>query len=267
MEALKRFEWLRDPTGYRLAWIPVGRKVAYWAQASDHWGEKQIADRSTKMQIVTTQYYGEKRRASPGLYIAGHRCDLNARKKATESVSRWERIRPFETDELISLNLLQTESGPKGWLDFTNRYGLVGHRAPLDSWHLFGRDKRQFLYEVENEGEWHHLKRILFKIYNYHPAITKRDTKFLSKFIQWDSDNSVREDGGIFLGKNKIRMPVAMRGGTDYNSHYFEKLKHGDVVIPAAFALRDSVNRYLERALSVEIDFDLPNVNFSSNLR
>src|SRR5205807_2181167 len=106
--------------------------------------------------INTTEYYGEKRRAKSGLYIAGYRHDLNA-KKSSAGDPRWEVIRPFESDELVSRNLLRLDSSPKGWLQFTKKYGMIGHRHPLDHWHLVGRDRRRFIYNVEHEGEWHHL--------------------------------------------------------------------------------------------------------------
>jgi hypothetical protein len=44
-------------------------------------------------------------------------------------------------------------------------------------------------------------------------------------------------------------------------------MKKPDVLTPAAFTLRDDVNSYLEKALSIEIHFDLPAFNFSSIMR
>jgi len=258
MESLKRFEWFRDPAGYRLAWFPSGRSKAYWSHPSDHWSGPQSADRSIKLDIDT-----KPEKARQGLYIAGYRYDVNARKGSSDGMASREIIRPFANDELVSRNLLETEDSPRGWLDFTNKYGLIGRTRSVNSSHLTGRDKRWFIYEVEHEGQWHHLRRTLFKIYNYYPAIQKRDKKYLAKFIQWDSAGVVREDEGIWIGRAKIRMAIAIKGLS--RSHYFEHMKKPDVLTPAAFALR-FVNRYLRDGVSVEVDFDTSNFNFSSKL-
>jgi hypothetical protein len=145
---------------------------------------------------------------------------------------------------------------------------MTGHQPALDEWHLTGRgvgkDKRRFICGIEHEGEWHYLRKILRRIYRYFPAIKKRDSKFLSKFITWDSDDVVREEWGPILGKTNLRMAIAMRGKHDFNSHYFEHMKRPDVFVPAAFVIRDEVNRYMEKALSLQTSFDVKTLEFSS---
>jgi len=216
MEALKHFEWMRDPQGFRLAWIPIGRTKAQWVEPGKKWSEKYDANGAENLHIRTTEYRRESCRAHPGLYIAGYRHDVNVRKSSPHAKPQGEIVRPFETDELVSLNLLRLENSPRGWLQFANRYGLLGHPPPLERWHLTGRDQRLFTYEVEHEAEWHRLRKVLRSIFVYYPAIKKRDSKRVTS---------------------------------------------------AAFALRDGVNRYLRNALSIEIDFDMPDLNFNSSIR
>src|ERR1043166_7434547 len=98
-------------------------------------------------------------------------------------------IRPFEGDELVSLNLLRAEDSPAGWLKFTNKYGMLKPLRELDHWYLLGRDKRLFMYQLEAEGEWHHLRKTLFKIYSFYPAIQRRDSRWLAHFIKWQDDD------------------------------------------------------------------------------
>jgi hypothetical protein len=116
-------------------------------------------------------------------------------------------------------------------------------------------------------SEWHHLRNVLRRIYRYSPAIKKRDSKSLSKFITWDSDDIVREERGPILGKTNLRMAIAMRGKHGFNSHYFEHMKRPDLFVPAAFALRDQINKYMEKALSLQTSFDAKTLEFSSSLR
>jgi hypothetical protein len=119
-----------------------------------------------------------------------------------------------------------------------------------------------------HEGEWHHLKNVLSKIYDDYPAIKRRDSTYLSKVIKWDSDNVVREDRGLKVGRTKILPAIAMRGEeSSYNAHYFQYMKRPDVFAPAAFSLRDRVNSYLEKSLSLEISFDPKSLEFASSIR
>jgi hypothetical protein len=270
MESLKSFEWYRNVGGYRLAWRPQRGKSAFWInEPSDGWSGGHEIDRSAMLEISTGQGRGEKRIAARGMYVA-HTVQILNRGKPDE-LSSFEIVRPFESNELVSLNLLQTGGSPQGWLSFANRYGMIGRQSALDRWHLTGRgagkDKRWFICEVEHEGEWHHLRNVLRRIYRYFPAIKKRDSKFLSKFITWDSDDVVREEQGPILGRANIRMAIAMRGKHGFKSHYFEHMKRPDLFVPAAFVLRDEINGYTEKALSLQTSFDLKTLEFSSSLR
>lgn len=256
MENLKAFEWYRNTSGYRLAWMPRRGKKAFWiTQPADVWGdEKQVIERNSELHISTTEYQGEKRIANSGIYIADLRQTVHPGK--TDEIPLFEAVHPFQSDDLVSLNLLRTAHSPQGWLDFTNKYGMIGHRPILDRWHM-GEKKGQWrIYEVEHEGEWHHLTGVLSRIYQDYQAIKKRDSVYLSKIIKWDSDNVVREDRGLTIAGEKIRPSIAMRGRYRNNPHYFEHMKRPDVFVPAAFSIRDHVNRYLEKSLSLEISFD-----------
>jgi hypothetical protein len=265
MESLKSFEWYRDLAGYRLALLPKRGNKAFWIENSDGgWSTELDVDRSVKLDISATQYHGEKRIPKKGIYIAGHRQILNTGKP--DESPRFEAVYPFKTDELVSLNLLQKARGPKGWLDFTNKFGMIGHEPALHQWHMSGRDKRWFVCSVEHEGEWHHLTNVLSKIYQDYPAIKKRDSKHLFKIIDWESDDIVRQDRGRMIGGAKIQPAIAMRGKYSVNAHYFEHMKRPDVFVPAAFALRDAVNRYMEKSLSLEISFDSKTLDFTSSL-
>jgi hypothetical protein len=266
MESLKRFEWYRDAAGYRLAWLPPNSKKALWIEHPNMgWPENRNIDRSMRLDIFTSESRGEKRIAKSGTYIAGFRQTLHVRKP--DETAYVEKVRPFETDELVSLNLLKTAHTPKGWLDFTNKYGMIGRQPILDHWHLSGKDKHWFIYQVEHEAEWRHLTNVLSRIYNDYPAIEKRDSKHLSKIIRWDSNDEVREDRGIKIGRAKIRLPIAMRGKHPHNADYLEHMKRPDVLTLAAFALRDYVNRYLEKSISLEVSFDYKSLKFRSSFR
>src|SRR5262249_19437945 len=122
-------------------------------------------------------------------------------------------------------------------------------------------------YEVEHEGEWHHLTKVLSRIYYDYVAIKGRDSVYLSKVMKWESDNVVREDRGLRILEAKIRPSIAMRGRYQHNAHYFEHMKRPDVFTPAAFSLRDTVNSYLEKSLSLEVSFDRKSLEFTSSLR
>jgi hypothetical protein len=240
MESLVTFEWMRDPTGYRMARLPQRQKNAFWVTAVNEWSEHGTTDRSTKLEIRSWQRRSEK--AKPGLYVAGFRHDINIKNAKIPS----EPIKPFSGEELVSRNLLESDSSPDSWLEFTNKYGPLSSHDDEDACYVAGRDKRWFMYEsAAHEGEWHHLRRTLFKIYNYYPAIKAQDTKYLSQFIHWESDDVVREDEGLYLGRHKLRWPIAMRGRTEVDSHLFNHFKRPDVIGPAAFALSKFVNRYL----------------------
>jgi hypothetical protein len=265
MQSLRSFEWYRDSAGYRLAWLPSRGKKAFWIDTPNRsWSGEHIVNRSTALNISTTEYQGEKRVANSGMYIGGHRQTFIGKRNETSPV---EIIRPFEKNEVVSLNILETDSTPNGWLDFTNRYGMLGHRPLLNRWHMSGKDTQLFICEVEHEGEWHHLRNVLFRIYYYYDAKKSRDSSFLSKFIKWESDNVVREDRGIKILGKKILPSIAMKGKYAHNSHYFEHMKRPDVLTPAAFALRDDVNSYLEKSLSLEVSFDPKTFEFTSSLR
>jgi hypothetical protein len=262
MESLKKFRWYRDKAGYRLALLPERGKKALWAKSpSNDWLKGQELDRSVKLDIATSQYQGEKRIAKKGFYVAGHRQILNVRKP--DENPQLEVIYPFATDELVSRNLLQVHD-PEGWLDFTNKFGMIGRRPSVDQWHMSGKDDRWFICEVEHEGEWHHLRSVLSKIYQDYPAIKKRDSKYLSTVIEWESDDVVRENRGLRIGRTKLRRAIAIRGKHSHNASYFEHMKRPDVFVPAAFALRDAINRYLEGSLSLEVSFNPGTLEFIS---
>jgi hypothetical protein len=266
MQSLKNFEWYRDAAGYRLAWLPQRGKKAHWINRPDRaWSEDQEIDRSVKLDISTTQYHGEKRVAKAGIYIAGHRQTLNARKPDETAVL--EVVRPFATNELVSRNFLQMAHTPKGWLHFTNRYGMIGHHPLLDHWYMSGKDDRWFIYQVEHEGELHHLTNVLSRIYEYYPAIKQRDSSYLSNVIKWESDDVVREDRGVRIQRTRIQPSIAMRGKYSQNADYFEYMRRPDVFTPAALVLKDHINRYFEKSLSLEVSFDPKSLEFTSSLR
>ncbi len=266
MESLKSFEWFRDLGGYRLAWMPKRDGKAHWIRRpGDGWSEKYDVEQTSPLQISTTQYAGEKRVANVGVYIAGQRQWFG--KKTADDLWEGEIVRPFETDEVVSLNLLRAGSTLKGWLDFTNKYGLLGHRPILDRWHLSGREKRTFIAEVEHESEWHHLRNVLFRIYEYYPAIQNRDSAFLNNFITWESNDIVREDRGLEIDGIKIVPAIAMREEYGKNAQYFDFMNQSDVFVPAAIAIKDCVNSYLEKSLSLEISFDPKTLQFTSALQ
>jgi hypothetical protein len=260
---LKDFEWFRNPAGYQLAWLARRGKAAYWIQETEKgWSEEQDVDRAVKLHISTTEYQGEKRVAASGIYIASRLRTVNTREVFPSEV-----IRPFAANEVVFLNLLRTARTPKGWLDFTNKYGMIGHSPILHRWHMSAREKKWFIYDVEHEGEWHGLVNVLSQIYYDYAAIKKRDSKYLSKIIKWFSNNQVHEYRGIEVGGHKIQPSIAMRGKYQHNAHYFDHMKRPDVFVPAAFSLRDSVNRYLEKSLSLELSFDPASLEFTSSLR
>jgi hypothetical protein len=144
---------------------------------------------------------------------------------------------------------------------------MIGHRSVRDHWNLFEKKNGCLFYELEHEGEWHRLTKVLSKIYNDYPAIRKKNTSYLSSVIKWESDNVVREDRGLKIGRAKISPAIAMRGKYSRNAHYFEYMKRPDVLTPAAFVIRDDVNRYLEKSLSLELSFDPKTFEFTSSLR
>lgn len=259
MDSLKTFSWYRDVAGYRLALLPERGVKAFWAECSTNsWSTKQKLDRSIELDVLTSQSLREKRVAKKGFYIAGHRQTLNVRKP--DEYPNFEVVYPFATNELVSLNLLQSAQGPEGWLDFTNKFGMIGRARSTDRWSMSGKEKRRFICDVEHEGEWHHLTRVLSQIYRNFPAIQKRNVDYLSKKIEWESDDLVRQNAGF------TRIAIAMRGKHFVNAHYFEHMRRPDVVVPAAFALRDAINRYLERSLSLNVDFDPKTLKFTSSL-
>lgn len=261
MESLTSFEWLRDPVGCRLAWLAPRKKNAHWVTALDDWSSPRAIDRSIKIEIAPWQ---NRERARPGFYIVGFRYDPYVKNSTIPS----ERIRPFAGEELISRNLLEADAGPSGWLEFTNKYGPLSSRDDRDACYAAGRDKRQFMYQLASHaGEWHHLRRTLFKIYNYYPAIRARDSKYLSQFVYWESDDVVREDEGIYLGKHKVRLPIAMRGRSEMDSDLFDHFSKPDVIGPAAYALSKSVNSYLKKAVSIELSVDAATWKFAPTLK
>jgi hypothetical protein len=62
-------------------------------------------------------------------------------------------------------------------------------------------------------------------------------------------------------------MAIAMRGKYDSNAHYFKYMKRPDLFTPAAFVLRDDINRYLEKSISLQASFDPKTLEFSSSLQ
>jgi hypothetical protein len=262
MESLGAFEWLRDPTGYRLVWLQQHSKNGYWATTADKWSGPHPIDSLLKLEIRSWQTRGE--RAKSGLYLAGFRHDLNVKNAKIAS----EAIKPFASEELVSRNLLESDSGPGRWIEFTNKYGLLSSGDSPEACYVVGRDKRWFMYQsASHESEWHHLRRTLFKIYNYYPAIKAKNSRYLSQFIHWESDDVVREDEGIHLGKHRIRWPIAMRGKSEVDSHLFSHFKRPDVIGPAAFALSKFVNRYLKQSVSIELSVDTSNFEFAPTLK
>jgi hypothetical protein len=131
---------------------------------------------------------------------------------------------------------------------------------------MSGKDERWFICDVEHEGEWHHLRNVLSKIYQDYPAIKKRDSKYLSTVIEWESDDVVRENRGPTIGRTKLQPAIAMRGKYSHNVSYFEHMKKPDVFVPTAFALRDVINRYMEGSLSLKVSFDPRTLEFMSSL-
>jgi hypothetical protein len=252
MESIKQFEWYKDSERFRLAWVPPRGKDAYWVKSSNRWGDKQDVDRSIKLEVHQPGEPGTKPRS--GLYITGFRGE--PRKHDAVHI---DTVRPFSGDEVVSMNILRTENKPNEWLKFVNKYGMIRPIRRLESTHIFGREKRLFYYEAEHEGEWHYLRRVLGKIYGYSEALKKRDTKFLKNFIQWDSRGTVREDEGVSIGGHKIRLPI--------HSTYSEHFKKPDVFVPAASALRNTINRYFAQAISYEVDFDVESFEFSPTIR
>ncbi|HEX9211057.1 MAG TPA: hypothetical protein VF901_11140 [Bradyrhizobium sp.] len=212
------------------------------------------------MSIATTLYRGEKRPARPGLYIAAHRMHPNSDDSPSHVA-----IRPFEGDELVSLNLLNSAGSPKAWIEFSNRFGML--RTEKERWHLTGRDRRLFLYSVEAEGEFHHLCNVLWRIYNYYPAMRTGDADLLGRFIEWDSDDVVREKWGPVLGGIQTRPAIAMKGFTVEEDIAISRMNKSDLIAPAAFSIQDHVNRYLKDALSLEVTFDQQELKFTPSLR
>jgi len=137
----------------------------------------------------------------------------------------------------------------------------------LDRWHLCGKEKRTFIAEIEHEGEWHHLRNVLFRIYTYYPAIRDKDSEFLSNYITWSSEDAVREDTGASILGTRITPAIAMRGKYQMNAHYFESMSRPDVFVPAAIVISDHVNRYLKKSLSLEISLDPKSLRFKSSFR
>src|SRR5690349_4756848 len=128
MESLKNFRWRREVNEPRLAYLAQRGKNAFWVKdAGLQWDRGHTLDKATKLIIATSQYYGEKRIPKSGLYISGSRQTFH-RNRADE-MSPSEIIRPFVSNELISKNALQMSGSPQGWLEFTKKYGLIGHTS------------------------------------------------------------------------------------------------------------------------------------------
>jgi hypothetical protein len=84
---------------------------AFWVdEPSDDWLGRHEIDRSAKLEILTGQSRGEKRVAARGIYVA-HTVQILNRGKPDE-LSSFEAVRPFESNELVSLNLLRTGDTP-----------------------------------------------------------------------------------------------------------------------------------------------------------
>src|SRR5690242_8574340 len=99
MESLKSFESLRNVTGYRLAWMPQRGEQAFWVvEAGERWSGQHVVDRSMKLKISATQYHGEKRVASQGMYVAHTIQILN--RGGADDVPEYEVVRPFASNEL-----------------------------------------------------------------------------------------------------------------------------------------------------------------------
>jgi hypothetical protein len=263
MESLRNFEWHRDVAGYRLVWLPPKGKKAFWIDrpSSVIWPKVHEIDRATELDVFPGETKGEKDILKRGAYIAGFRQTIHRRK--SDETAHVEIVRPFETNELISLNLLKTAHTPQGWLDFTNKYGMIGRESIHEHWFLGGKDKYSFIYQVEHQGEWHRLTRVLSRIYNDYTAISKKDAVYLSRIIKWESDCEVREDRGIEIQGIKIRLPIAMRG---CNENYLKHMNRPDVFVPAALSLRDYVNEYLEKSISLKLSFDTESLRFQASI-
>jgi hypothetical protein len=263
MESLKQFEWHRDPNGYRLVYVAPGSRRTYFVKANDDWNAKpeRAEARVRELSIRTTEYRGEKRPPKAGLYIAGYRAYLNVKNSNPSYVT----VRPFENDDLVSLNLLKTADSPRAWIDFSNKFGLLG--TGKERWLLSGRDPKLFIYSVEAEGQFHHLLNVLLRIYRYFPAIQSNNTDHLGRFIEWESDDVVRETWGPNIGGVQTKPAIAMRGFSAREGEALNEMKRPDLVAPAAFSIEDYVNRYLKGALSLEIEFDRKRLKFASSLR
>lgn len=189
MESLRQFEWHKDPEGYRLVHVAPRTRRIHFVKPTKEWDITPQKDESKarELNIRTTVYWGEKRPPKAGLYIAGYRYYPNIKNNKTSHVT----VRPFENDELVSLNLLNHSRSPEAWIEFSNKFGMLGTES--ERWYLVGRDPKVFMYDVEPEGAFHHLINVLARIYWYFPAVQSKDTEHLRKFIWWDSDDSVRE--------------------------------------------------------------------------
>ncbi|SEI19707.1 hypothetical protein [Tardiphaga sp. OK245] len=264
MESLKQFEWFKDPNGYRVAFVsPSSRRVSF-IKPNRNWGDEKFEkapDKVSQLSIRTTEYRGEKRPPKSGLYIVGHQAYLNARNSEPSHVA----VRPFQSDDLISLNLLKNATSPNSWIDFSNKFGLLG--TAKERWFLTGRDPKVFMCTVEAEGEFHHLLNVLRRIYGYFPAIKAANTDYLSRFIEWESDDVVRETWGPRLGNVQTKPAIAIRGFSSEDDDALRAMKSPDLIAPAAISIRDHVNRYLKDSLSLEIDFDQKQQKFTSSLR
>jgi hypothetical protein len=230
------------------------------SKAWDHKLEKQ-AGRERELSIRTTEYYGEKRPAKAGLYIIGQRLYPNLpRNKRSYVITK-----PFATDDLISLNLVNASNSPSAWIDFTNKFGMLG--TEKERWFLSGRDPRVFVCDVEAEGSFHHLLNVLRRIYDYFPAIQSKNSNHLSRFIEWDSEGIPREKWGPKIGNTVLTPAIAMKGYTNAENEALKQMRPPDLVYPAAFSIQEHVNRYLKDALSLEIGFDSTENKFTSSLR
>jgi hypothetical protein len=261
MESLKKFEWHKDPDGYRLVYVTPRSRRIHFAKSPTKWEEKPEKDDGTarELSIQTTIYWGEKRPPKSGLYVAGYRSYPNTKKGDASYVT----VRPFENDNLVSLNLLNHSHTPNEWIDFANKFGMLG--TEKERWYLVGRDPKVFMYSVEPEGAFHHLINVLLRIYWYFPAIQARNTDYLRRFIEWDSESVVRETWGPVIGGTPTRPAIAMKGVT--GNEAFNWIKRPDLIGPAALSIQDHVNRYLKDALSLEIEFDQSELKFEPSLR
>ncbi|MEH2529131.1 hypothetical protein V1277_004493 [Bradyrhizobium sp. AZCC 1588] len=263
MESLRQFEWHKDPNGYRLVYVAPRTRRIHFAKPHIEWEAKPEKDEGSarELSIKTTLYWGERRPPKSGLYIAGYRSYLNTRKGNASYVT----VRPFENDDLVSLNLVSQSCSPQAWIDFSNRFGMLG--TEKERWHLTGRDPKIFMYSVESEGAFHHLVNVLLRIYQYFPAIQSKNSDYLRRFIEWDSNDVVRETWGPRLGATQTRPAIVMKGYSDIEDEALNWIKKPDLVGPAAFSIQDHVNRYLRDALSLEIEFDQRERKFTPSLR